>query len=190
MGDAEPTAETTERVLSYDAYPEMTIDESTTYTAIITTTLGEMTFELLPAEAPLAVNSFVFLARNNYFDGQVAHRLIPGFMVQSGDPTGTGFGGPGYNFAIEPPQRPYSRGTLAMANSGLPDSNGSQFFIVFEDLTAQGRLSPNFSLFGQMTDGPEALAKIEAVPVGTTAAGENSAPQEPITITSIEIREG
>jgi cyclophilin family peptidyl-prolyl cis-trans isomerase len=142
------------------------------------------------ARRPLAVNNFVVLARNRYYDGVVAHRLIPGFMVQSGDPTGLGTGGPGYSFAIESPQRPYIRGSLAMANTGRPNSNGSQFFIVFDDLTALGRLSPDYSLFGQMVAGEDTLATIEAVPVGRARSGETSMPQETITITSIEIREG
>ena len=111
-------------------------------------------------------------------------------MVQSGDPTGLGTGGPGYSFAIESPQRPYIRGSLAMANTGRPNSNGSQFFIVFDDLTALGRLSPDYSLFGQMVAGEDTLATIEAVPVGRARSGETSMPQETITITSIEIREG
>lgn len=189
-GEAEAPPATQERVLTYDAYPEMQIDSEESYTAVVTTNLGQMTFALLPAEAPLAVNSFVALARNRYYDGVVVHRLIPRFMAQSGDPTGLGTGGPGYTFAIEPPQRPYVRGSLAMANTGRPNSNGSQFFIVFDDLTALGRLSPDYSLFGQMVEGEDTLAKIEAVPVGPAATGERSRPQETITITSIEIREG
>jgi len=188
--EPEPTAEPMERVLTYDTYPEMQIDAEQSYTAVVTTNLGQMTFELLPAEAPLAVNNFVVLARNRYYDGVVFHRLIPGFMAQSGDPTGLGTGGPGYSFAIEPPQRAYVRGSLAMANAGRPNSNGSQFFIVFDDLTALGRLSPDYSLFGQMVDGEDTLAKIEAVPVGLAGTGEMSKPQETITITSIEIRDG
>ena len=188
--DSEPTPQSQERILTYEAYPETQIDPEQSYTAVITTNLGQMTFEMLPAEAPLAVNSFVVLARDGYYDGVVFHRLIPGFMAQSGDPTGLGTGGPGYTFAIESPQRPYVRGSLAMANTGRPNSNGSQFFIVFDDLTALGRLSPDYSLFGQMVDGDDTLAKIEAVPVGVAATGERSQPQEPIAITSIEIREG
>ena len=190
VSQAEPTAEPMERVLMYDAYPDMQIDADGSYSAVVTTNLGQMTFELLPGEAPLAVNNFVVLARNRYYDGVVAHRLIPGFMVQSGDPTGLGTGGPGYSFAIESPQRPYIRGSLAMANTGRPNSNGSQFFIVFDDLTALGRLSPDYSLFGQMVAGEDTLATIEAVPVGRARSGETSMPQETITITSIEMREG
>ena len=189
-GDSEPTPETQERILTYEAYPEMQIDSEKAYTAVVTTNLGQMTFELLPADAPLAVNNFVVLARNRYYDGVVFHRLIPRFMAQSGDPTGLGTGGPGYTFAIEPPQRPYVRGSLAMANTGRPNSNGSQFFIVFDDLTALGRLSPDYSLFGQLVEGDDTLAEIEAVPVGVAGTGERSRPQETITITSIEIHEG
>ena len=184
-----PIAERSERVLTYDAYPDMQVDPEGSYTAVVTTNLGQMTFALLPAEAPLAVNNFVVLARNGYYHGVIFHRLIPRFMAQSGDPTGLGTGGPGYSFAIEPPQRPYVRGSLAMANTGRPNSNGSQFFICFDDLTALGRLSPDYSLFGQMTEGEDTLAKIEAVPVGVSGTGERSKPQETITITSIEIRE-
>lgn len=187
--EAEPTAEAIERVLTYDAYPETQINPEMSYTAVVSTNLGQMTFELLPAEAPLAVNNFVVLARNGYYDGVVFHRLIPGFMAQSGDPTGLGTGGPGYSFAIEPPQRAYVRGSLAMANTGRPNSNGSQFFIVFDDLTSLGRLSPDYSLFGQMVDGEDTLAKLEAVPVGRAVTGEMSKPQETITITAIEIQE-
>ena len=182
---AESTKEKT--IKQYSAYPEMTIDVNKLYVAIITTNLGEITFELLPDEAPLAVNNFVFLARDGYYDGVLFHRVIPGFMAQSGDPTGLGTGGPGYTFDIETPQRPYLRGSLAMANRSAPNTNGSQFFIVFTDLT--GRLNPGFSLFGQMTEGEESLAKIEAVPVGASAQGEQSKPLEEILITSIEIRE-
>ncbi len=190
VAEADPTAAIMERVLTYDAYPEMQIDPEKSYTAVVTTNLGQMTFELLPADAPLAVNNFVVLAHNRYYDGVVFHRLIPGFMAQSGDPTGLGTGGPGYSFAIEPPQRPYVRGSLAMANTGRPNSNGSQFFIVFGDLTAKRQLAPDYSLFGQMVEGDDTLAKLEAIPVGLAGTGERSRPQETITITSIEIREG
>lgn len=182
-----------ELVMTYYAYPEMQIDSETSYTAVITTNHGSMDFELLPAEAPLAVNSFVFLANDGYFDGQVSHRMIPGFMVQTGDPTGTGFGGPGYSFTIERPKRPYVRGSLAMANSGRPDTNGSQFFIVFADLTARGSLGPDYSIFGQMTEGETTLAMIESVPVGENRTGDSaevSVPQQPISIKSVTIHEG
>ena len=158
---------------------------------VIATNMGRMTFNLFVDEAPLAVKNFLFLANEGYFDGVSFHRLIPDFMVQGGDPTGTGTGGPGYSFEIEPPQRPYIRGGLAMANKGTPNSNGSQFFIVLDDLTAQERLAPDFTLFGQLKEDHkpslDTLAKIEAVPVGASTDGEGSAPQEEITISSVTV---
>ncbi len=175
-------------VKQYDAHPGTVIAAGTSYTAIVTTNLGDLSFELLADEAPLAVNSFVFLAREGFFDGVVFHRIIPGFMAQAGDPTGSGTGGPGYRFDVETPQRPYVRGSLAMANAG-PGTNGSQFFIVFDDLTAQGRLSPDYSLFGQMREGEDALAALEAVPVGARPSGERSMPLEDVRITTVEIIE-
>ncbi len=183
-GEAEPEGPKT-----YAAYPAMDIPAGEPW-VIITTSLGRMTFTLFSEEAPLAVNNFLFLANEGYFDGVTFHRLIPGFMVQGGDPSGTGTGGPGYSFEIEPPQRPYVRGGLAMANKGVANSNGSQFFIVLDDLSEQGRLSPDFTLFGQIKEGHQAsfdtLAKIEAVPVGTAADGESSAPQQAITISAMK----
>ncbi len=183
-GEAEPEGPKT-----YTAYPAMDIPAGEPW-VIVTTSLGRMTFTLFSEEAPLAVNNFLFLANEGYFDGVTFHRLIPGFMVQGGDPSGTGTGGPGYSFEIEPPQRPYVRGGLAMANKGTPNSNGSQFFIILDDLTEQGRLSPDFTLFGQIKEGHQAsfntLAKIEAVPVGTAADGESSAPQQEITISEMK----
>ena len=183
-GEAEPEGPKT-----YTAYPAMDIPAGEPW-VIVTTSLGRMTFTLFSEEAPLAVNNFLFLANEGYFDGVTFHRLIPGFMVQGGDPSGTGTGGPGYSFEIEPPQRPYVRGGLAMANKGTPNSNGSQFFIILDDLTEQGRLSPDFTLFGQIKEGHQAsfntLAKIEAVPVSTAADGEASAPQEEITISEMK----
>ena len=183
-GEAEPEGPKT-----YAAYPAMDIPAGEPW-VIVTTSLGRMTFTLFAEEAPLAVNSFLFLANEGFFDGVTFHRLIPGFMVQGGDPTGTGTGGPGYTFEIEPPQRPYVRGGLAMANKGAGTANGSQFFIILDDLTEQGRLSPDFTLFGQIKEGHQAsfdtLAKIEAVPVGATADGESSAPQQAITISAMK----
>ena len=158
---------------------------------IITTNHGRMSFALFHEEAPLAVNNFIFLANEGYFDDVTFHRLIPGFMVQGGDPSGTGTGGPGYSFEIEPPQRPYIRGGLAMANKGTPDSNGSQFFIILDDLTAQDRLPPDFTLFGQLKDEHKpsvaTLEKIEAVPVAAGSDGEGSVPQEEIKILSVTV---
>ena len=191
-GEAEPAAETSEPteggVKQYSAHPGTVIEDGKSYTAVIKTNLGDMSFELLADESPLAVNSFVFLAREGYFDGVIFHRIIPGFMGQSGDPTGTGGGGPGYKYDIETPSGPYIRGSLAMANAG-PGTNGSQFFIVFDNLTDQGRLSPDYSLFGQMTDGEPALRALESVPVTAKPSGERSQPLEEVRIFTIEIIE-
>ena len=191
-GEAEPAAEasdTTEGgVKQYSAHPGTVIEAGKSYSAVVKTNLGDMTFDLLADESPLAVNSFVFLAREGYFDGVIFHRIIPGFMGQSGDPTGTGGGGPGYKYGIETPGRPYIRGSLAMANAG-PGTNGSQFFIVFDNLTDQGRLSPDYSLFGQISDGEPALKALESVPVTAKPSGERSQPLEEVRISTIEIIE-
>ena len=109
----------------YPAPPPLTIDPQRTYTVQIETSAGPMTAELLPKEAPLAVNNFVFLAREGFYDGVIFHRVIRGFMIQGGDPTGTGRGGPGYRFNDEAVRLPSRRGTLAMANAG-PNTNGSR----------------------------------------------------------------
>lgn len=175
----------------YDAYPAMDNIPKGEPWVIIATNHGRMSFALFHEEAPLAVNNFIFLANEGYFDDVTFHRLIPGFMVQGGDPSGTGTGGPGYSFEIELPQRPYIRGGLAMANKGTPDSNGSQFFIILDDLTAQDRLPPDFTLFGQLKDEHKpsvaTLEKIEAVPVAEGSDGEGSVPQEEIKIISVTV---
>ena len=143
-GSAAPTQ-------TFDDSFESCIDPTKTYTVEVTTNLGSYTAVLDPAKAPGTVNNFVNLARYKYFDGTVCHRAIPGFMVQCGDPTATGTGGPGYKFADElPAAGEYQIGSLAMANSG-PDTNGSQFFLITGD---QGvSLPPNYTLFGQVTEG-------------------------------------
>jgi cyclophilin family peptidyl-prolyl cis-trans isomerase len=140
--------------------PPMCIDPAKRYTATMVTSKGTLVFALDAARAPQTVNSFVFLARYHFFDGIAFHRIIPGFVVQGGDPTGTGTGGPGYRFADELPQPGrYEIGSLAMANAG-PDTNGSQFFIISG---AQGTaLPPLYSLFGQAVAGLDVLAAIEA----------------------------
>src|SRR5687767_1261401 len=100
---------------SYTSPPALTIDAAKKYTATIRTSAGDMTAELFPKDAPRTVNNFVFLARDGFYDGVIFHRVIPGFMIQGGDPTGTGSGGPGYRFEDEPVNRSYERGILAMA---------------------------------------------------------------------------
>ena len=163
------------------------IDPSKTYTATVVTNMGEYTAILDPVKAPGTVNNFVNLARHQYFDGTICHRAIPGFMVQCGDPTATGSGGPGYTFADELPSAgEYKIGSLAMANSG-PNSNGSQFFVI---TGSQGvGLPPNYTLFGQVTDGLDTtVVALDAA--GNPDPGANGTPPlQEIKIESITISE-
>jgi len=147
-------------IRSYDAEPPMTIDPSKQYIATLKMEKGDIVIELNTKNAPRTVNSFVFLAREGFYDGITFHRVIPGFMAQGGDPTGTGMGGPGYEFPNEydPALKlAYDKaGVVAMANAG-PDTNGSQFFITFgpTQLTAA-----DYTIFGQVIDGLDVLEQI------------------------------
>jgi cyclophilin family peptidyl-prolyl cis-trans isomerase len=166
---------------SFDAEPPMVIDTAKRYTATMATSKGTMTFALDPLAAPRAVNSFVFLARYHYFDGIVFHRIIPGFVLQGGDPTGTGRGGPGYQFGDElPAPGRYELGSLAMANAG-PDTNGSQFFVISGPDGM--RLPPSYSLFGRIVAGLDTVSAIDAV---GTRSGK---PTEDVVIESLTIAE-
>jgi cyclophilin family peptidyl-prolyl cis-trans isomerase/predicted small lipoprotein YifL len=162
----------------FKSYPPMTINKNHRYTATVVTTKGTITIQLLPKLAPLAVNSFVFLARKHYFDGQFFHRIVQDFVIQTGDPTGTGYGGPGYTFKDElHPHMRYIIGTVAMANTG-PNTNGSQFFIV---TGAQGEAldkTPNYTIFGEVISGLNAVLKIAGVPVTTDPA--TGQPDQPL----------
>ncbi len=140
----------------YSAPPEMQIETNRTYSATIKTNKGDIHLQLNPAEAPMTVNNFVTLARDGFYDNVTFHRVVPGFVIQGGDPTGTGSGGPGYKFKDEPVKRPYRAGTLAMANAG-PNTNGSQFFICLED---QPSLPPNYTIFGDVTSGMDVVRNI------------------------------
>jgi cyclophilin family peptidyl-prolyl cis-trans isomerase len=163
----------------YSAPPAMTIDASHKYTATIETSAGTMTAELFTTDAPMTVNNFVFLAREGFYDGVIFHRVISGFMIQGGDPTGTGRGGPGYKFRDEPVSRAYNRGILAMANAG-PNTNGSQFFVMHADY----RLPPNYTIFGRLTGGEDTLDAIAAAQTGA-----QDRPVAPVTINHVEIAE-
>jgi cyclophilin family peptidyl-prolyl cis-trans isomerase len=165
----------------FDAPPPMCIDPSKRYTALMSTSKGDMTIALDPAAAPKTVNNFVVLARYHYYDGIVFHRIIPDFVIQGGDPQGDGRGGPGYRFEDELPQAGrYELGSLAMANAG-PDTNGSQFFIITGP-SGVG-LPPQYSLFGKVVKGMEVVADIESV--GTPSGS----PKEKVTINSVTITE-
>jgi cyclophilin family peptidyl-prolyl cis-trans isomerase len=130
--------------------PEMQINEDATYVVTLDTDKGEIVMELDPKLAPVTVNNFVSLARDGYYDGLTFHRVVPQFVIQGGDPTGTGTGGPGYRFPDEPVKGEYTDGAVAMANAG-PDTNGSQFFICIDDCRV--KLTPNYNLFGYVTSG-------------------------------------
>lgn len=140
----------------YSAPPEMQIETNRKYKATIKTNKGDIGLELNPAEAPQTVNNFVVLARDGFYDNVTFHRVVPHFVIQGGDPTGTGAGGPGYKFKDEPVVRPYKAGTLAMANAG-PNTNGSQFFIVLED---QPTLPPSYTIFGDTVSGMDVVRNI------------------------------
>jgi cyclophilin family peptidyl-prolyl cis-trans isomerase len=173
---------------TYASAPPMSIDPNKSYSATIKTSLGEMTAELYPKDAPNTVNNFVFLSREGFYNGVIFHRVIKDFMVQTGDPTGTGRGDAGYKFAdeLKGPQT-YTKGTLAMANAG-PNTQGSQFFICHGP--GAERLQKNYSIFGKVTGGIDVLDKIAGVPVRQGPGGENSQPVDPPKIESIQIKEG
>ena len=174
-----------ERVeMQFDAPDDMGIDRGSSPTATISTSCGDIVVLLTPQEAPETVNSFVFLAESGYFDGTVSHRIVPGFVIQAGDPSATGRGGPGYVIPDEFPPAGflYERGVLAMANAG-PGTTGSQFFLVLDDAP----LPPQFSYFGNVIEGDEVVDAIAAIPLGIGPAGEQSAPLEALYITSVTV---
>ena len=165
----------------WDAPPAMEIDPSKRYSAEMVTSHGTMKLALDPVAAPKTVNSFVFLARQGYYDGVIFHRIIPGFVLQGGDPTGTGTGGPGYQFEDElPAPGRYELGSLAMANAG-PNTNGSQFFVISGPDGM--RLPPQYSLFGKVVAGLDVVAKIDAL------GSRSGQPSERVVIESVTITE-
>ena len=152
----EPAPEPAAKPKTYSAPPPMVIDTTKQYTATIETEKGNLVLELFASDVPITVNNFVFLAGEGFYDGTTFHRVIPGFMAQGGDPTGTGRGNPGYSFEDEFSQHTHTTGTLSMANSG-PNTNGCQFFITYEP---QQHLDGKHSVFGQLTEGMEVLKKL------------------------------
>lgn len=163
--------------------PKMQIDAKKTYSAVMKTTEGDITLQLNAKETPVTVNNFVYLAKKKFYNNVIFHRVIKGFMIQGGDPTGTGSGGPGYKFDDEPFTGEYVRGTLAMANAG-PNTNGSQFFILHQN----NNLPKNYVIFGKVTDGLDVVDKIATAP--TVQDGmENSKPVNPVKILSVQITE-
>lgn len=154
------------------------------YTAILYTEAGDIEIALKADMTPKTVENFITLAKKNFYDGTIFHRVIKGFMIQGGDPTGTGRGGPGYTFADEPFFGNYDRGTVAMANAGS-NTNGSQFFI----MQANNPLPKNYVIFGQVTKGLDVVDKIADAPVVASDSGEPSKPVTPVKVKSVEIVE-
>jgi cyclophilin family peptidyl-prolyl cis-trans isomerase len=165
----------------FDSEPPMCLADGETYTAVITTNKGTIHVKFNQDLAPKTVNSFVYLARQHYFDGTTCHRAIQGFVVQCGDPTATGAGGPGYEFADElSPPPTYKIGSVAMANSGS-NTNGSQFFLITGPDGAA--LEPNYTLFGEVD--PADMKVLEDM--NAVANPQDGAPLEPIDIQTVTI---
>jgi len=165
--------------------PEMAIDTEKTYVATIETSQGSFDITFFPNEAPKTVNNFVCLARSGFYDNTTFHRIVSGFVIQGGDPEGTGRGGPGYRFEDEPVTRSYSRGIVAMANAG-PNTNGSQFFVCLQEVG----LPPAYTVFGEVTGGMDTVDKIAAVSTQKLpGSNEKSSPLEPVTVSTVTIVE-
>lgn len=165
----------------FDECPPMTLDASKQYVATLHTQKGDIVIELFPDKAPLAVNNFIFLARKGWYDGVTFHRVIKDFVAQAGDPSGTGYGSPGYAFSNEISDLKFDKaGLVAMANAG-PDSNGSQFFITFAPAP---RLDGEYTIFGQVIQGMEVAQNLS---LRDPAEGFDLPPGD--VITSVEIEE-
>lgn len=173
------------KIMQWPNPPAMTIDQTKMYNATIKTTSGDFVAQLFPKESPLAVNNFVFLARQGFYDGVKFHRIVKGFVIQGGDQTGTGSGGPGYRFADEKVTRDYVSGTLAMANSG-PNTNGSQFFVCLANLPS---LPKNYTIIGIVTSGLNVVTSIGNTPVTGAPGGEMSLPVMDVRIVNVTIEE-
>lgn len=162
--------------------PKMQINVTKSYTAVMKTSEGSITIKLNAKETPVTVNNFVTLAKKKFYNDTIFHRVIKGFMIQGGDPEGTGRGGPGYKFDDEKFEGDYTRGTVAMANAG-PNTNGSQFFIMHKD----NNLPKNYTIFGKVTKGLDVVDKIAEGAV--EAGGEGSTPKKPVTVEKVTITE-
>lgn len=159
-------------------------DKTKNYTAVLHTDQGDIEIALTANATPITVNNFVTLAKKNFYDNVIFHRVLKGFMIQGGDPTGTGAGGPGYQFNDEPFQGEYTRGTVAMANAG-PNTNGSQFFIMHADVPLQ----KDYVIFGHVTKGLDVVDKIATTQTTIGGDGAMSKPVTPIKIKSVTITE-
>ena len=174
-----PLDGTAPKTKKFNDKPEFGIDVSKRYTATMDTSMGEMVIALDAINAPITVNSFVFLAAHGYYEGIIFHRIIKGFVCQGGDPTGTGTGGPGYKFEDEPVKQRYQLGSLAMANAG-PNTNGSQFFLI-SGPSGVG-LPPQYNHFGQVVKGLDIVEAMQSVPTG-----RGDRPHTDVVINSVTI---
>ncbi|SFL84410.1 Peptidyl-prolyl cis-trans isomerase (rotamase)-cyclophilin family [Paenibacillus sp. 1_12] len=191
QGSSQPATNTQQPAAkkSWTAPPAMTIDVKKTYQATVATSKGSFKIDLYAKDAPLTVNNFVFLAKEGFYNDIVFHRIIESFMIQTGDPLGVGSGGPGYSFQdeLKTPYK-YEPGIVAMANAG-PNTNGSQFFICTGEDSKNLNKSPNYTIFGKVTEGMDIVKKIAATPVTGGPSGEKSTPTEKVVIQSVAITE-
>ena len=188
-GNAEQSKSQKQKNNGYAQEPEMAIDVNKQYIATVQTNKGIFEIELLPKVAPKTVNNFVFLAREGYYNDIIFHRVIKEFMIQTGDPLGQGFGGPGYKFDDELGSGiSYEPGVVAMANSG-PNTNGSQFFICSGADCKQLDMMPNYTIFGKVSKGMDIIQAIASVEVGQSPSGEVSSPAAPVLMENVTIAE-
>lgn len=171
--------------------PAMQIDPAKSYQAEVTTSKGKFTIQLFAKDAPKTVNNFVFLSKEGFYDNVTFHRIIKTFMIQTGDPTGTGTGGPGYTIPDERTPYKYEPGIVAMANTGAPNSGGSQFFICTGPDSESLNMQPIYTVFGKVVEGMDVVQKIADTPVtmNNGPRPEMSLPTEKVTINSIKIVE-
>ncbi len=165
--------------------PAMKLEEGMDYKAVLETSEGDITIDLLEDDTPKTVNNFVHLAKSGFYNSTTFHRVLKDFMIQGGDPEGDGTGGPGYKFNDEEFDGEYNRGTVAMANAG-PDTNGSQFFIMHTDTPS---LPKNYVIFGRVTAGMDVVDKIAEAKVIGSWSGEKSKPVKPVTVKKVRILE-
>ena len=166
------------------AQPKMQIDKNKKYAAVLKTTAGDIKIELNADKTPITVNNFVSLAKKDFYNNTIFHRVIKGFMIQGGDPNGDGTGSPGYRFDDEKFEGEYTRGTIAMANAG-PNTNGSQFFIMHKDQP----LPKSYVIFGKVTEGLDVVDKIATAETTISSNGEKSTPVNPVKILTANIFE-
>jgi cyclophilin family peptidyl-prolyl cis-trans isomerase len=183
---SETTKKSTENTTTEKSMPtpKMEIDTSKKYSATLSTTDGVIKIELFANQTPITVNNFVALSKKGFYKNVIFHRVIKDFMIQTGDPTGTGSGGPGYQFADEKFDGEYVKGTVAMANAG-PNTNGSQFFIMH----GEQALPKNYVIFGKVIEGMETVDKIATAETESNGMGETSKPVAPVKIESVTIEE-